>query len=94
MPDIFERRKDVAAICGLVIQDGTVVGGPILAGESLFLGMGADMSGYMHRATLTMDVTACDHRALKIRTDLQMNLTDALQSGMKLVYVPTFKIYL
>lgn len=84
VPDIFAVRKDVAAICGRVVKDGIVIASP----DHLFDGLRIYSSGYMHRADLYMDVTAYDERALRIRPDLDRNLDEALNMGMKLVYDP------
>lgn len=84
VPDIFAVRKDIAAVCGRVVKDGIVIASP----DHLFDGLRIYSSGYMHRADLYMDVTAYDERALRIRSDLDMNLDEALNMGMKLVYDP------
>ena len=42
----------------------------------------------MPRADLYMDVTAYDERSLKVRPDLDVDLSEALRKGMKLVYDP------
>lgn len=89
-PDIFAVRKDVAAVCGRVIQNGIVVGGPSLNGVPLFNGLKRSYSGYMHRAALCLDVDDADERALKKRPDLDGTLKEALARGMKLVYDPDF----
>lgn len=84
VPDIFAVRKDIAAVCGRVVKDGIVIASP----DHLFDGLRIYSSGYMHRADLYMDVTAYDERALRIRSDLDRNLDEALNMGMKLVYDP------
>lgn len=84
VPDIFAVRKDIAAVCGRVVKDGIVIASP----DHLFDGLRIYSSGYMHRADLYMDVTAYDERALRIRPDLDRNLDEALNMGMKLVYDP------
>lgn len=84
VPDIFAVRKDIAAVCGRVVKDGIVIASP----DHLFDGLRIYSSGYMHRADLYMDVIAYDERALRIRSDLDRNLDEALNMGMKLVYDP------
>lgn len=86
LPDLFEARKDVAAICGRVIRKNIVVGSP----EGMFDGLRAGSSGYLHRAALYMDVKAADVRALRKRPDLDCSLEEALARGMRLVYDPDF----
>lgn len=85
-PDLFAVRKDVAAVCGRVVCGGVVVGSP----EGMFDGLRADGSGYMHRASLYMEVKEADPRALRLRPDLECSLEEALERGMKLVYDPQF----
>lgn len=89
-PDIFAVRKDVAAVCGRVVQNGIVTGGPSLKNIPLFNGLKRGYGGYMHRAALYLDVDAADKRALKLRPDLDVTLEEALARGMKLVYDPNF----
>lgn len=84
VPDIFAVRKDIAAVCGRVVKDGIVIASP----DHLFDGLRIYSSGYMHRADLYMDVTTYDERALRVRSDLDVNLDEALSEGMKLVYDP------
>lgn len=84
VPDIFAVRKDVAATCGRVIKDGIVIASP----NQMFDGLRIYSSGYMHRADLYMDVTTYDERSLKVRPDLDVDLSEALRKGMKLVYDP------
>lgn len=100
-PDIFAVRKDVAAVCGRVLKKGIVAGGPELIykdgnGQSkalhLFQGLRKNSSGYMHRASLYMDVDRADERALRLRPGLDCALEEALASGMKLVYDPEFMV--
>lgn len=97
IPDIFTVRKDVAAICGRVVRKGIVIGGPKLweAGggnkkTSVFNGLLKNSGGYMHRASLYLEVASGDERALRLRPDLECSLEEALESGMKLVYDPAF----
>lgn len=85
-PDLFAVRKDVAAVCGRVVCKGVVVGSP----EGMFDGLRARGSGYMHRASLYMEVKEGDPRALRLRPDLGCSLSEALARGMKLVYDPAF----
>lgn len=89
-PDIFAARKDVAAVCGRVIEKGLVTGGPELESCLLFKGLKKNSSGYMHRADTRLDVDAADERALKLRPGLGCTLEEALKKGMKLVYDPEF----
>lgn len=84
VPDIFAVRQDIAAVCGRVVKDGIVIASP----DHLFDGLRFYSSGYMHRADLYMDVTAYDERSLKVRPDLDVDLSEALRKGMKLVYDP------
>lgn len=84
VPDIFAVRQDIAAVCGRVVKDGIVIASP----DHLFDGLRFYSSGYMHRADLYMDVATYDERALRIRSDLDVNLDEALHMGMKLVYDP------
>lgn len=89
-PDIFGARKDVAAVCGRVIEKGVVTGGPRLGSRFLFNGLKQNSSGYMHRADIRLDVDAADERAVKLRPGLTCTLEEALEQGMKLVYEPEF----
>ncbi len=89
-PDIFAVRKDVAAVCGRIIEKGLVTGGPELESRSLFKGLKQNSSGYMHRADIRLDVDGADERALKLRPGLSCTLEEALEQGMKLVYEPEF----
>lgn len=84
VPDIFAVRKDVAAVCGRVVKNGIVIASP----DHLFDGLRIYSSGYMHRADLYMDVATYDERSLKVRPDLDVDLSEALRKGMKLVYDP------
>lgn len=84
VPDIFAVRQDIAAVCGRVVKDGIVIASP----DQMFDGLRIYSSGYMHRADLYMDVTAYDERSLKVRPDLDVDLSEALRKGMKLVYDP------
>lgn len=84
VPDIFAVRKDVAAVCGRVVKNGIVIASP----DHLFDGLRIYSSGYMHRADLYMDVATYDERSLKVRPDLDVDLSEALHKGMKLVYDP------
>lgn len=88
VPDLFAVRKDVAALCGRVIRKGIVTGSP----EGMFDGLRAGSSGYMHRASLYMEVKTADHRALRLRPGLDCSLEKALKRGMKLVYDPNFVV--
>lgn len=88
VPDIFAVRNDVAAICGRVIKKGIVVASP----DEMFDGIYQYSSGYMHRADLYYDVTSCDERAVRLRDNLNMDLAEALDKGMKLVYDPNFVV--
>lgn len=99
IPDIFAVRKDVAAVCGRVVKGGVVIGGPKLLKEGkkektggIFEGLLKNNSGYMHRASLYLEVKEGDERALRMRPDLECGLEQALESGMKLVYDPTFVV--
>lgn len=83
-PDIFAVRQDIAAVCGRVVKDGIVIASP----DHLFDGLRFYSSGYMHQADLYMDVTAYDERSLKVRPDLDVDLSEAMHKGMKLVYDP------
>lgn len=87
-PDLFAVRKDVAALCGRVVRAGIVVGSP----EGMFDGLRAGGSGYMHRASLYMEVKEADERALRLRPDLKCSLEEALGHGMKLLYDPGFVV--
>jgi glycosyltransferase involved in cell wall biosynthesis len=89
-PDIFAVRTDVAAVCGRVVQKGVVVGGPVLGKQALFIGLKKRSSGYMHRASLRMDVDEADDRALQLRPGLEISLEEAMAQGMQLVYEPAF----
>lgn len=89
-PDIFAVRQDVAAVCGRVIENGLVIGGPELESRILFNGLKRNSSGYMHRADIRLDVDGADERALKLRPGLSCTLEEALEQGMKLVYEPEF----
>ena len=90
VPDIFAVRKDVAAVCGRVVKDGVVVGGP----DDLFTGLKRYSSGYLHRADVYMEVKACDERALRVSPSLEESLEEALKKGMKLVYDPNYVVEL
>lgn len=97
MPDIFTVRKDVAAVCGRVVRKGIVIGGPkLLQGNekeenvSIFNGLLKNNSGYMHRAALYLEAEGGDERALRLRPGLDCSLEEALESGMKLIYEPSF----
>ena len=90
VPDIFAVRKDVAAVCGRVVKDGVVVGGP----DDLFTGLKRYSSGYLHRADVYMEVKACDERALRVSPLLEESLEEALKKGMKLVYDPNYIVEL
>ncbi len=90
VPDIFAVRKDVAAVCGRVVKDGVVVGGP----DDLFTGLKRYSSGYLHRADVYMEVKACDERALRVSPSLEESLEEALKKGMKLVYDPNYIVEL
>lgn len=99
IPDIFAVRKDVAAVCGRVVRKGIVIGGPKLLEESekdgkggIFGGLLKNNSGYMHRASLYLEVKEGDGRALRIRPGLECSLEEALESGMKLIYDPSFVV--
>lgn len=100
IPDIFQVRDDVAAVCGRVLKNGIVVGGPKLVWKknpeihsktlNLFEGLRKNGSGYMHRASLYMDVDRADERALRLRPGLNCTLEEAMDAGMKLLYDPEF----
>lgn len=97
VPDIFTVRKDVAAVCGRVVRKGVVIGGPKLspgAGKeenaSSFKGLLKNNSGYMHRAALYLEAAEGDERAIRLRPGLECSLEEALESGMKLIYDPSF----
>lgn len=90
VPDIFAVRKDVAAVCGRVVKDGVVVGGP----DDLFTGLKRYSSGYLHRADVYMEVSSCDERALRLSPSLKEGLEEALKKGMKLVYDPNYIVEL
>lgn len=97
VPDIFTVRKDVAAVCGRVVRKGIVIGGPKLSpgiekeeNVSIFKGLLKNNSGYMHRAALYLEVAEGDERAIRLRPDLDCSLEEALESGMKLIYDPSF----
>ena len=97
VPDIFTVRKDVAAVCGRVVRKGIVIGGPkLLPGDekeekvSIFNGLLKNNSGYMHRASLYLEAAEGDERAVRLRPGLDCSLEEALESGMKLIYEPSF----
>lgn len=90
VPDIFAVRKDVAAVCGRVVKDGVVVGGP----DDLFTGLKRYSSGYLHRADVYMDVTSYDEHALRLSPLIEEGLEEALKKGMKLVYDPNYIVEL
>lgn len=102
IPDIFQVRDDVAAVCGRVVKKGIVTGGPELIWKkggkvsaktvNIFKGLRKNSSGYMHRASLYMEVDGADLRALRLRPDLDCTLEEALDAGMKLVYDPEFVV--
>lgn len=86
LPDVFAVRKDVAALCGRVVEKGIVVGGPD------FVGLKKDSSGYMHRASLRFSAKTWDERALKVRPDLGQSIEEAVQKGMKVLYDPSWVV--
>lgn len=90
VPDIFAVRKDVAAVCGRVVKNGVVIGGP----DDLFTGLKRYSSGYLHRADVYMEVISCDERALRLSPLLEESLEEALKKGMKLVYDPNYIVEL
>ena len=67
-----------------MVKNGIVIASP----DHLFDGLRIYSSGYMHRADLYMDVATYDERSLKVRPDLDVDLSEALHKGMKLVYDP------
>lgn len=86
LPDVFQVRKDIAAVCGRVVEKGMVVGGPD------FVGLRKDSSGYMHRVSLRFSAKTWDERALKVRSDLDLPLEEAVKKGMKVLYDPSWVV--
>ena len=67
IPDIFSVRKDIWGICGRAVLHGRVAEGPVLGGIKLFEGMNYHYSGYLHRASLYMDVDKAAEYLIKER---------------------------
>ena len=86
--DIFAQRPDVVAVCsnecrrGRVAESGTLQGAKY--GEHVFAGLKKRYSGYLHRASMTVDVTD---------PPLQQTIyrKDAEQKQGRIVYLPGSK---
>ena len=86
--DIFVQRPDVVAVCsnecrrGRVAESGTLPGAKY--GEHVFAGLKKRYSGYLHRASMTVDVTD---------PPLQQTIyrKDAEQKQGRIVYLPGSK---
>ena len=86
--DIFAQRPDVMAVCsnecrrGRVAESGTLQGAKY--GEHVFAGLKKRYSGYLHRASMTVDVTD---------PPLQQTIyrKDAEQKQGRIVYLPGSK---
>mgnify|MGYP000762886603 CR=1 FL=1 len=86
--DIFAQRPDVVAVCsnecrrGRVAESGTLPGAKY--GEHVFAGLKKRYSGYLHRASMTVDVTD---------PPLQQTIyrKDAEQKKGRIVYLPGSK---
>lgn len=68
--DVFKCREDLGAVGGRVLKNGKVKSGRISEeGLTLYSGIPATYSGYMHRAVLTQDAAAVDIRCIRVRKE-------------------------
>lgn len=89
--DLFEAREDVYAFGGNAYSGNLVTASPMLEGKSLFLGMNKHYSGYLHRASLCMDVDELVTTNMVVRPESCMDANTAKEQGMALLYVPDYK---
>lgn len=86
--DIFAQRPDVVAVCsnecrrGRVAESGTLQGAKY--GEHVFAGLKKRYSGYLHRASMTVDVTDPPLQQTVYRKDAE-------QKQGRIVYLPGSK---
>ena len=86
--DIFAQRPDVVAVCsnecrrGRVAESGTLQGAKY--GEHVFTGLKKHYSGYLHRASMTVDVTDPPLQQTVFRNDAE-------QKQGRIVYLPGSK---
>lgn len=83
---IWKIRKDIAAIGGNVVKNKKVVNSPVLNGVAMFEGMNRNYSGYMHRASLRIDVESLPEENMMKRPGLELSVTEAVEKGMCLLY--------
>ena len=86
--DIFAQRPDIVAVCGNEIRRGRVTESGTLQGakygEHVFAGLKKHYSGYLHRASMTVDVTDPPQQKTVYRKD-------AAQKQGRIVYLPGSK---
>lgn len=71
-PDLFQNRPEIGIVGGPLFSHGKISGGAMSKeGRIYYAGMPKGFSGYMHRASLTMKVGACDVRNMKVRPELE-----------------------
>ena len=86
--DIFAQRPDVMAVCsnecrrGRVTESGTLQGAKY--GEHVFAGLKKHYSGYLHRASMTVDVTDPPPQKTVYRKDAE-------QKQGRIIYLPGSK---
>lgn len=72
LPDIFTNRPEVGILAGPVVVHGKIAGGAMnKEGKVLYGGLPTGYSGYQHRASLCMTVSAGDVRNMKVCPALQ-----------------------
>ncbi|MBO4337676.1 MAG: glycosyltransferase [Lachnospiraceae bacterium] len=88
-PDMLSVRKDIRGLCGRKIRHGRVIESPVLGGVKLFDGMNYHYSGYLHRASLPLDVDKAPEELIRYREDM---IKGASPEDMRLVYDPAILI--
>ena len=86
--DIFEQRPEVYAIGGRVMKKKLVIGGPTYKKQMLFNGLHQTYSGYMHRASLYLQVDSLDERCCIVRTGGVKDSKNGVNENMIYVYDP------
>lgn len=70
--DIFEQRKDLAAVGGRIVKKGRIAGGAYKEdGTIMYEGLSEHYSGYMNRAVLTQDVAAVDFECMRLNPQFE-----------------------
>ena len=83
-PDILSVRSDIWGICGRRIAHGRVAAGPVLGGTRLFEGMNYHYSGYLHRASLPLDVDKAAGQLIRTREEYKAAGKNKLRKLRKL----------